>query len=994
MTIQRPNRIKKKYLDENSVDGTKVLFSNNESFKALSADKTETELFKLNANDQLTILKIPKIDFMPVEGIDAVNKNYVDYQYTSLLNEAKVYTDAEKARAITAEAAEALARETADSALDARILPIEKRYQVNRLSVYENNAQAYADGQPGIEDPSGQLRNGWYYTNAAAGQKINWYYFDGINNATVTLGNLSAYAVMTFDSLSSMPILGVYTKPTGSGDVIPSFAHSRVSYTVSSAGLVTGKKYLVYFGENPTVHPELPRVQLAKSTTSSAGSQSATEEVLTVSFGSNSGASVNSVKFMTESLGIWSSSYKHEVELKIRRASQLSLSNEITNRIADVNAEETRAMAAEAAEAALRASEDTRILSESKAYTDAEKARALAAETAEAALRASEDTRILSESKAYTNSEISSLINAAPEAYNTLKEISDYITSDQSATSQILSQLYDQDSRLDVIEGTGEGSVKKAETDSKAYTDMEVSEEAAVRAIEDIRVLSQSKTYTDSEISTQAALRASEDARILSESKIYTDAEKARAMAAETAEAALRASEDTRILSESKAYTDSEVSEEAAIRVSEDTRVLSESKAYTDMEISEESTIRASEDTRILSESKAYTDAEVSEEAALRASEDTRVLSEANAYTDSEISEEAELRISEDVRILSEAEAYTDMETARAIAAEAAEAALRASEDVRVLSESKTYTDMEISEESATRASEDVRILSESKAYTDAEKARAMTAESAEAALRASEDVRVLSESKAYTDMEINTHVSSKLGQQNGIATLDSFGKLYTSQLPSLAITDVYVVEYIADRDAITYQMGDVVKVTKAIQSASGEWLARTYIATDNGTWLDIVTESDVDTVNGQTGTVVLTTDDIAEGYDNKYFTDSRAQSAVVVNTLAGNEIDHAPSVNSVNSLVDSFGERMAVDNFVVTNQIITNNYIELQNKAFSMSIVPSIDRLLLLEGDDYVVSVVSGKTRLTFQNSLLQGYEEALEVGDKIKIRYLKDIR
>ena len=797
MTIQRPNRIKKKYLDENSVDGTKVLFSNNESFKALSADRTETELFKLNANDQLTILKIPKIDFMPVEGIDAVNKNYVDYQYTSLLNEAKIYTDAEKARATAAEAAEALARETADSALNSRILPIEKRYQVNRLSVYENNAQAYADGQPGVEDPSGQLRDGWYYTNTSAGQKINWYYFDGINNATVTLGNLSAYAVMTFDSLSSMPILSVYTKPTGSSDVMPSFAHSRVSYAASSTGLVTGKKYLVYFGENPTVHPELPRVQLAKSATSSAGSQSATEEVLTVSFGSNSGASVNSVKFMTESLGIWSSNYKHEVELRIRHASQLSLSSEITNRIADVNAEETRAMAAEAAEAALRASEDTRILSESKAYTDAE-----------------------------------------------------------------------------------------------------VSEEAAVRA-----------------------------------------------------------SEDTRVLSESKAYTDAET----AIRISEDARVLSDANAYTDMKVYEEAELRISEDARVLSDANAYTDMKVYEEAELRISEDARILSEANAYTDSEVSEEAELRISEDVRILSE---------------------------------SKAYTDMEISEETAIRSSEDALVLSQSKAYTDMETARAMTAEAAEAATRASEDVRILSESKTYTDMEINTHVSSKLGQQNGIATLDSFGKLYTSQLPSLAITDVYVVEYIADRDAITYQMGDVVKVTKAIQSASGEWLARTYIATDNGTWLDIVTESDVDTVNGQTGTVVLTTDDIAEGYDNKYFTDSRAQSAVVVNTLAGNEMDHAPSVSSVNSLVDSFGERIAVDSFVVTSQIIANNYIELQNKAFSMSIVPSIDRLLLLEGDDYVVSVVSGKTRLTFQNSLLQGYEEALEVGDKIKIRYLKDIR
>jgi hypothetical protein len=212
----------------------------------------------------------------------------------------------------------------------------------------------------------------------------------------------------------------------------------------------------------------------------------------------------------------------------------------------------------------------------------------------------------------------------------------------------------------------------------------------------------------------------------------------------------------------------------------------------------------------------------------------------------------------------------------------------------------------------------------------------------------------------------------------------------------------VYVVQTLAERDALMPELGDVVKVTQAMQSASGEWLARTYIATQMPNnfgqpvsyWLDIVTESDVDTVNGKTGTVVLTTDDISEGSSNKYFTDSRAQSAVVVDTLTGNETDRAPSVHSVNSLVDSFGERIAVDSFTVTSQIITNNYIELQNKAFSMSIVPSIDRLLLLEGDDYVVSVVAGKTRLTFQNSLLQGHEEALEVGDKIKIRYLKDIR
>jgi hypothetical protein len=79
--------------------------------------------------------------------------------------------------------------------------------------------------------------------------------------------------------------------------------------------------------------------------------------------------------------------------------------------------------------------------------------------------------------------------------------------------------------------------------------------------------------------------------------------------------------------------------------------------------------------------------------------------------------------------------------------------------------------------------------------------------------------------------------------------------------------------------------------------------------------------------VNGQTGTVSLTTSDIAEGTNlyytttrfddrlalkttdnltegttNKYFSSSLAKSAAVVNSMAGTEPDQAPSVSSVKS--------------------------------------------------------------------------------------------
>lgn len=416
-------RIKKKHLNPDAVDGTKLKLLAGESVRVVDAEGDTVDLVKLDENGNVV-----------GNGFELAKKVDLDSEVSS----RQAALSAEESARIAGDASEASSRQAADeslqsaldteesariaadSALDARVLPIEKRYQVNHFPVYENNAQVYADGQPGVEDPSGQLRDGWYYTNVSAGQKINWYYFDGINNATVTLGNANAYAVVTFDDLGSMPILGVYTKPTGSGDVIPGFAHSRIAYSGSSSGLVIGKKYLVYFGENPSVHPELPRVQLVKSTGASAGDQNPAEEVLTVSFGSDSAASAGSVKFMTESLGIWSASYKHEIALRIRHASQLSLNNEITARISDVNAEESRALAAEAAL-------QSAIVAESSSRQAA----------------------------------IADLINSAPAVLDTLKELADALGGDDDFATTIANRF-----------SNIESSLSAATQDGTDYTDL------------------------------------------------------------------------------------------------------------------------------------------------------------------------------------------------------------------------------------------------------------------------------------------------------------------------------------------------------------------------------------------------------------------------------------------------------------------------------------------------------------------------------------------
>lgn len=92
-------------------------------------------------------------------------------------------------------------------------------------------------------------------------------------------------------------------------------------------------------------------------------------------------------------------------------------------------------------------------------------------------------------------------------------------------------------------------------------------------------------------------------------------------------------------------------------------------------------------------------------------------------------------------------------------------------------------------------------------------------------------------------------------------------------------------------------------------------------------------------------------------------------------------------------SQVDSLGERFVVEPFIANAELVENGYLDLAHKAFSQSLVVTVDRLCMFEGIDYWVSVIGGKTRITLRSEL-QTSEEAVTVGDRIIVRYLKDVR
>ena len=262
----------------------------------------------------------------------------------------------EQSSRIAAISAEESARSLADSLLSDRVDPIEDLLDFQKFHVYENNSMVFGSAKAPEADVN--LRDGWYFKNAVAGEKIHWYFYDGMNQPSVSLGDFSAFAVMTFDSVKA-PIMAAYTLPQGDGQDSESWYRSKKTFSQMSVTPVVGKKYLVFFGQNPAIHPELPRIELLPSASNTVGPLNSSEPVYLASFGSNSSDLVNSAQFMVESVGVNSPSFKDEVELRIRPASLAKLQAEESSRIAadlslqtqissSVGAEQSRAVAAEA----------------------------------------------------------------------------------------------------------------------------------------------------------------------------------------------------------------------------------------------------------------------------------------------------------------------------------------------------------------------------------------------------------------------------------------------------------------------------------------------------------------------------------------------------------------------------------------------------------------------------------------------------------------------
>lgn len=103
---------------------------------------------------------------------------------------------------------------------------------------------------------------------------------------------------------------------------------------------------------------------------------------------------------------------------------------------------------------------------------------------------------------------------------------------------------------------------------------------------------------------------------------------------------------------------------------------------------------------------------------------------------------------------------------------------------------------------------------------------------------------------------------SSLLGANDGVATLDSNGKIPSGQIGSITTGDTYVVANQTARLASAAKKGDV-----AVQTDTNEsYILKTIPATDNANWVKLLFPATVSSVNGATGTVTITKADLSLG--------------------------------------------------------------------------------------------------------------------------------
>jgi len=187
-----------------------------------------------------------------------------------------------------------------------------------------------------------------------------------------------------------------------------------------------------------------------------------------------------------------------------------------------------------------------------------------------------------------------------------------------------------------------------------------------------------------------------------------------------------------------------------------------------------------------------------------------------------------------------------------------------------------------------------------------------------------------------HTIVGLGTAAELNAGVANGVATLDAGGKVPASQIPLQGDLN-YQGTWNASTNSPTLTSGTGTKGYYYVVDVAGntnldgitDWKVGDWAIFNGTVWQKVDNTDAVTSVNGQVGTVVLTTTNIAEG-TNEYFTTARARQSVSAGT--GISYDNSTGVitNSSPSLGgDVVGPASATDNAIARFDTTTGKLIQ-----------------------------------------------------------------
>jgi hypothetical protein len=208
----------------------------------------------------------------------------------------------------------------------------------------------------------------------------------------------------------------------------------------------------------------------------------------------------------------------------------------------------------------------------------------------------------------------------------------------------------------------------------------------------------------------------------------------------------------------------------------------------------------------------------------------------------------------------------------------------------------------------------------------------------------------------------LGTASTKDAGAANGVATLDAGGKVPVSELPAAVLGALsYQGTWDASTNTPTLTSSVGTKGYYYVVSVAGntnlngitDWLVGDWAVYNGTVWQKVDNTETVTSVNGQTGAVVLTTTNIAEG-TNEYFTTAKARLSVSAGTgisydnLTGVITNSSPSLGG-----DVVGPASATDNAIARFDTTTGKLI--QNSTVTVSDAGVVDGVTHMNDVDYI---------------------------------------